>query len=208
MLVPTRISFQKQTCLKSTRKAGMGYLPAITDSSTSFNVIQCIMDRTIECMKDLNLNYIFLENNQAIFNKVLQVLFAFQEKENRKFDKVVVHMGGFHVILGLLRTIFSRFKDSGIIELLVDVTVGTGGTIWSALRGSDVKLGMRYYKILYEAFLWSEIQFFETSAPDSVDFKNWINTLCNNINYENSRILLEKHMDEISILTVPSDMSK
>ena len=116
----------------------MGYLPVITDSPTSFNVIQCIMDRTIECMNYLNLNYIFLEVDQAILNKVLQVLFAFQEKENRKFDKIIVRMGEFHVALCLLRTIYSHFKDSGIIE----AAVGTEGTIRSALRGRDVKLGI------------------------------------------------------------------
>ena len=32
-------------------------------------------------------------------------------------------MGGFHV------TIYSRFKDSGIIQLLVEAGVGTEGTI-------------------------------------------------------------------------------
>ena len=97
-------------------KASVGYLAAITDLPTSFNVIQCIMDRTIECMNYLNLNYIFLEVDQAIFNKVLQVLFAFQEKENRKLDKIIVRMGGCHVILCLLRTIYSRFKDSHLCK--------------------------------------------------------------------------------------------
>ena len=115
VLVPSWNSFQKQTCLKPTIKAWVGYLPAITDLPTGFNVIQCIMDGTIECMNYLNLNYIFLE--------VLQILFAFQE--NRKFDKIIVRMGSFHVILCLLRTIYSCFKDSGIIELLVEAAVGT-----------------------------------------------------------------------------------
>ena len=73
------------------------------------------MQRTIECMNCLNLNYIFLEVDQAIYNKVLQVLFAYQKKENRKFDKLIVRMGGFYVILCLLRTVYSRLKDSGII---------------------------------------------------------------------------------------------
>ena len=179
-----------------------------TDSPTSCNVIQCIMDRTTECMNYLNLNYISLEVDQAIFNKTFKVLFAFQEKENGKFDKIIVRIGGFHVILCLLRTIHSRFKDSGIIELLVEAAVGTEGTIRSALRGGDIKLGIRYYNILFEAFLRSKTQFLETSTQESFEFKNWINTLCSNINYENSHTLLEKDLDEISISTVPGDMSK
>ena len=36
-------------------------------------------------------------------------------------------MGRFHVILCLLGTIYSRFKDSGIIELLVEAAVATEG---------------------------------------------------------------------------------
>ena len=186
VLVPSWSSFQKQTCLKSTKKASVGYLPAITASPTSFMVIQCIMDITIEWINNLNLSYIFLEVEQAIFNKVLQILFAFQEKESTKFDKIIVRMGGCHVILCLLRIIYSRFKDSVIIELLVEAAVGIEGTIRSALRGGDAKLGIRCYKILFEAFLRSKIQFLETSTEESVEFKNWINTLCNNINYENS----------------------
>ena len=89
----------------------MGYFPAINDSPKSLSVIQYIIDRTIECMNYLNLLYIFLEVHQAIFNKVLQVLFAFQEKENRKFAKIIVHMGGFHVILYLLRTTYFCFNS-------------------------------------------------------------------------------------------------
>ena len=92
-------SFHKQTCVTSAKKAGVGYLPAITDSPTKFNVVQCIIQRMIECMSYLNLNYIFLEVDQAFYNKKLPVLFAYKKKENREFDKLIVHMGGFHVIL-------------------------------------------------------------------------------------------------------------
>ena len=72
-----------QICLKSTKNSSVGYLPAITDSPTSFNVIQCIIDCTIECMNYLNLNYIFLEVNQAIFNKVLEVLLHSKNKKTK-----------------------------------------------------------------------------------------------------------------------------
>ena len=150
----------------------MGYLPANTDLPTNFNVIRCIMDRTVECMNYRNLNYIVLEVDQAIFNKVLQVLFAFQEEKNRKFDRIILRMGGFHVIFCLLRIIYSRSKDSSIIELLVEAAAGTEGTTRSVLGGGDVKLSIRYYKILSEAFLRSKIQFLETPAQEPVEFND------------------------------------
>ena len=60
-------------------------------------------------------------------------------------------MGGVYITLCLLRTYIPVLK-TGIIELLVEVAHETVGTIRSALRGGDVKQGIRYYKILYEAF--------------------------------------------------------
>ena len=100
-----------------------------------------------------------------------------------------------------IKDLHSRLKDPGIIELLVKAAHETEGTIRSALQGGDVKQGIQYYKILYEAFSPSKIQFLETSTQESVEFKNWTNTLCNDTNYENSQILLEKHLDEILIPT-------
>ena len=113
-----------------------------------------------------------------------------------------------YVILCLLRTIYSRLKDSGIIELLVEAGVGTEVTIRSAIRGGDIKPGIRYYKILYEAFARSKINFLENSTCEKSDeFKNKICNSCNNINHDNSQIVLENHFSEASIPTFPGDMS-
>ena len=65
----------------------------------------------------------------------------------------------------------SRFKDSVIIELLVEVAVGTEVTIQSALRGGDVKLGIRYYKVLYKAFLRSKINSLKLLLKSQLDLK-------------------------------------
>ena len=83
-------------------------------------------------MNCLNLNYIFLEVDQVIYSKVLQVLFAYCKKGNRKFEKCIVHTRGFYVILYLSRSLYSSFKDSGIIELL-DEAGGGAGSIQSAI---------------------------------------------------------------------------
>ena len=76
-------------------------------------------------------------------------------------------MGGFHVILFyflLFYTIYSRFKDSGIIELLVETGAGTKSTI----RGGDVRQGICYYKIIYEAFTISKVNFLTNSNRDKL----------------------------------------
>ena len=63
---------------------------------------------------------------------MLQILFKCQE--NKHFDRLIVRIGGFHVIICLMRAIYIRFKDCGIIELLVEAGVGTGGTMRAAMK--------------------------------------------------------------------------
>ena len=58
-----------------------------------------------------------------------------------------------------LKTIYSRFYDSGRVELLVEAGVGSEGSIRSAMKDSDVKFGTRHYKILFKAILRPKIEF-------------------------------------------------
>ena len=54
---------------------------------------------------------------------------------------------------------YSCFYDSGIVELLVEAGVGSEGSVRSAMKGLDVKFGIRCYKILFEAILQTKIEF-------------------------------------------------
>ena len=46
---------------------------------------------------------------------------------------LIVRMGGFHVIICMLRTIYSQFKVSDLVETLVEAELGTEGTIRAAM---------------------------------------------------------------------------
>lgn len=68
-------------------------------------------------------------------------------------------MGGFHIVLCLLKTIYRHLFDSGIAELFVEDRVGSVGSVRSAMKGSDVKFGIRYWKILLETILRTKMDF-------------------------------------------------
>ena len=103
----------------------------------------------------------------------------------RKKTESLINLEDFHVILCLLRTIYSRFKDSGIIEILIEAGVGTEGMILSAIREGDAKQGIHYYKILFKPFPRSKINFLENSTyEESYESENKICNLCNNINHD------------------------
>ena len=72
------------------------------------------------------------------------------ERENKDLHgRIVLRMGGFHVLMCMLKTIYSRFKECGFVKLLAEVVIGGEGTIKEALNGGDVKGGVRLYKLLF-----------------------------------------------------------
>ena len=72
--------------------------------------------------------------------------------------RIINRMGEFHITICMMRCIHSRFKGFGFPELLSEVGLGGSGTIENALKGGDVKGGIRYYKILFEAIFRIKIE--------------------------------------------------
>ena len=69
----------------------------------------------------------------------------------------------------LMKTIYSRFKDCGMVELLSEVGVGNEGTIRTSMNGGDFKEGIRYYQILFEAFLRTKLNKMNFTNEHSLD---------------------------------------
>ena len=85
----------------------VGYLQPIAAPPTQMNVIYEVINQTLSIMKELGLTYIFLEVDPAIYAKVLDVMFKLGNENNKIFNKIIVRMGGFHIIICLLRFIYS-----------------------------------------------------------------------------------------------------
>ena len=109
------------------------------------------------CKTQLDIPFIFLECDQAIYNKVLQLLFKLERENYDIYGKVILRMGGFHVIICILRTIYSHFNGCGFVQLLSEAGLGGEGTITKALKGGEVKEGNRFYKLLFEAILRTKV---------------------------------------------------
>ena len=78
-------------------------------------VIFSVINRSLDVMTELNLKNIILEVDQAIYTKILDAMFRMELDGSMIFDKIIPRMGEFHIVICMLKTIFSRFKDSGII---------------------------------------------------------------------------------------------
>ena len=166
-LVPGWSAFQSLTSNKPKLcEVNVGYHPAIHDTPTKYETILKVLKITDEIMKELELGHIFLEVDQAIYTKILDAKFyLLHTAADNAFKNVIVRMGGFHVILCLMRSIYSRYRGYGFIELLAQVgTLGGPGTIEKGLNGGDVKAGVRLYKLLFEALYRIKFRYLEEVA--------------------------------------------
>ena len=97
----------KQLLAQTPPKATIGYLPPITAPPTEMSVIYAFIDRTFKILTELEMEKMFIEVDQAIYSKLLDVMFKMSENGHNVFSKLIPRMGGFHIIMGMLKTIFS-----------------------------------------------------------------------------------------------------
>ena len=155
----------QELCGETSLPVNVGYLPPIRASPTEMRVIYAAINRSLDIMEELGNKYIFMEVDQAIYTKVLDAMFKMEKDGTPIFDKVIPRMGGFHIVLCMIRTIFSRFKNAGIVELLSSAGLGGKGTITKALKGGDTKEGIFLYKLLFEAFIRFKIEHLKLEKP-------------------------------------------
>ena len=90
----------------------------------------------------------FLEVDQAIYNKTLKIKIELLKENQQLYDRVIIRMGGFHIMICIMRTIYSQFKSFGFVELMTEVGVSGFGTLESSMCGGDIKSGIRFHKLL------------------------------------------------------------
>ena len=69
-------------------------------------------------------------------------MFKLKNENNKIFDKIIVRMGGFHIIICLLRTIYSCVRNTGLVWLLS--RVGLGLKVPFKMLSKKVMLSMVY----------------------------------------------------------------
>ena len=63
------------------------------------NVNYEVINQTLSIKKELGLSYRFLASDQAIYPKILDVVFKPENENNKIFDTIIVYVGGFYIII-------------------------------------------------------------------------------------------------------------
>ena len=81
MIVPAWTGFQVLSQSNQPKEVSIEFMPTIPAPPTQTIVIEEIINRAMRCKSELQPEYIFLEVDQAIYNKVLQVLFNLKARD-------------------------------------------------------------------------------------------------------------------------------
>ena len=175
--VPSWSGFKELVSDLDLGKVNVGYLPPILLPSTDLKVIAAVIRQTENVMKEPETNFIFIEADQAIYTKILDVMFSLKDKSEYLFLTIIPCMDGFHIGMCMLRTIYSLFKRCGMLQLLSSEGLGGLGTVKKALTGGDIKEGINLRKKLNEALSRTKIEYVDVFKHEAV---KEINTGSNN----------------------------
>ena len=110
-------------------------------------------------------------------------------------------MGGFHIVICMLRTIYSFYQNSGLVQILSTAGLGGLGTIKKALKGGDVNEAIRLHKKLFEAILRTKISYIDVSQPQNNDEKkNVLMKLTEEVSFKS----MESVMDSSVVKPLPN----
>ena len=103
-------------------------------------------------MNELNVEFILLEVDLAIYTKAVDVMFKMEAEEFKILKKIIPSMGGSHIGICMLRATYKQCNKYCIIGLLYTADPGRKVTIKRNLKG-DVTEGIIFHRKLFEALL-------------------------------------------------------
>ena len=83
------------------------------------------------------------------------------------FGGIVIHMGAFHTICNSLCILGLRFKDAGLLDIVLETSLVAEGSMTKVFGGKNYKRAVRVCKIIYESLM--RIMWFEFQKWVSID---------------------------------------
>ena len=113
------------------------------------SVVNDVMKRCVRAAEDKKMPFIQLTGDQPVYALTKEV----KSENPEEFKLVLPILGGFHIQMTFLRTIFSRFNGSGLAALAVASGIISAGSVEQAMKGNHFKRGMRLHKLVYECLV-------------------------------------------------------
>ena len=151
-------------------KSVLHYLPIIEAPATELATISHVMKSVIDNLDRLKCDAAVLVFDQAIYSKAQQIRWT----DTVLCDRLVLRLGEFHTLCSFLTTVSSRFRNSGLEDILIESGIVAAGSMNSVLRCTSYNKCIRAYKLMYEALRRLQIADFldNASLDDREAFKD------------------------------------
>ena len=169
--VPSWSGLQEITKDKNIERAVVGYLPPITESPIEMKVIYAEIEKTEKTRVELGTEFIFIEADQAIYTKALDAILKMRNDSKDMFKRITPRMGGFHITICMLRTIYCIYSKIGFIQILGKAGLEGIGSLKRTLKSGDVNEAIRLHKTLIEALVRTKIEYFNIKLSDGNSLK-------------------------------------
>ncbi len=129
-----------------------GFLPIIQHPAHEYDTLNTVIVRSMGIARTLNVPYTVITVDQALYSKMKEIVWA----QSEKYSKVIVKLGGLHILMNYLQCIGKHIESSGIEDVWTEAGVYGEGAIHGILKGKSYNRAVRAHKLTYEA-LWREL---------------------------------------------------
>ena len=145
--------FNKKISTVSTEKCIQEYLP-VTAEPPEYPVCKEYLDFLLEIMKDLEIPYIYVHSDEAVYSKLCHILW----KNKDLYRDVILLMGGFHQLRVRQKLLFKRHSCRGYKQWCVDAGIIASGSADQAFEGRHYYRCMRIHKEVFDALVQFKIE--------------------------------------------------
>ena len=120
------------------------YLSTINGPATSMATINEMLGRALRIKEQLELTFIVIVCDQAIYCKALEI----KRKCQDKYSSVILRLGDFHAVCTFMATIGKRFGDAGLQDIAIESGVISEGSVKRVLDGRAYNRAVRKERLL------------------------------------------------------------
>ena len=141
------------------------YMPPVFTPITENSTVQHILKLSKAASDEVGQEYTIVTFDLAVAKKAYAIVWQKPEV----FGKVIVRMGGFHLLCAYMGALGKIMKCSGFEEILIESEICASGSIEKVMNGKHYNRALRVHKIVLEALERLLLQRFQASHGDMYD---------------------------------------
>ena len=112
------------------------------------------LDSIIEIINDLEISYMFVRSDEAVYSKLCHILW----KNPELYKQVISLMGGFHQLRVMQKILYKRYNCGNIQEICIEADVIAKGSSDQAFEGRHYYRCLRVHKEVFDALVQLRIE--------------------------------------------------